>query len=96
MRRLIAEIRATFPFDQPQTQVCAGPCRSCSWKLLAFLEDECDAWEQRLNDDEDPGFAGLSRLLRSARKIARVLHRDGLMTRHPEAGLVDSGHPIGT
>lgn len=94
MRRLIVEIRANFPFDLPQTSVCTGPCRSCAWKLLAFLEDECDSWEQRLDDNQDPGLAGISRLLRSARKIARVLYRDGVMADLPEERKADRVHPL--
>ncbi|MCB1786767.1 MAG: hypothetical protein KDJ33_10985 [Gammaproteobacteria bacterium] len=85
MQQLIAQIRATFPFDRPQAQVCAGPCQGCSLKLLEFLATEIDAWEQRITAGERPGLAELSQLLRTSRKIARVLEKADLM-RAPEPG----------
>ncbi len=79
MRQLIDEIRRRFPFDRPEAQVCAGPCQGCSLKLLGFLETELDDWEYRLAGGERPGLAELSKLIRTSRKIARVLHQAGLM-----------------
>jgi hypothetical protein len=79
MQQLIDEARTTFPFDLPRAQVCADDCRGCSVKLLMFLETELDEWEQRLNDGERPGLAELSRLVRTTRKVGRVLQRAGLV-----------------
>ena len=80
MQQLISQIRTTFPFGRPESQLCAGPCQGCSLKLLGFLESELDSWEGRLADGERPGLAELSQLLRTSRKIARVLEKAGLMT----------------
>ena len=79
MRQLIGQIRTPFPFDRPEAQLCAGPCQGCSLKLLGFLESELDSWENRLAAGERPGLAELSQLLRTSRKIARVLEKAGLM-----------------
>jgi hypothetical protein len=79
MRALIAEARRVFPFGRDQATLCSGSCRGCALKLLDYLENELDAWEARLADGERPGFAELSHLLRTSRKIARSLQRSGLM-----------------
>lgn len=79
MAHLISQIRSTFPFGQSSTQIRAGPCQGCSMKLLGYLEMELDAWDARLDAGERPSLAELSRLSRTARKIARVLEKSGLM-----------------
>ncbi|HHI77473.1 MAG TPA: hypothetical protein ENJ94_09885 [Gammaproteobacteria bacterium] len=78
MRRLIAQIRATLPFDAPESWICRGPCQGCSLKLLTYLEDELCAWEARLDAGERPGLAELSQLMATARRVHRVLERNGL------------------
>lgn len=84
MLQLIAQIRSAFPFDRAEAQICAGPCRGCSLKLLGFLESELEGWEARIEAGEHPGLAELSQLIRTSRKIARVLEKAGLM-QMPEA-----------
>ena len=79
MLQLIARLRTTFPFDQAEAQICAGPCQGCSLKLLGFLESELDGWEARIDAGERPGLAELSQLIRTSRKVARALARSGLM-----------------
>lgn len=79
MLRLIAQIRETFPFSQPEAQTCAGPCQGCSLKLLVFLESELDGWEHRIASGERPDLAELSQLIRTSRKIGRVLGKAGLI-----------------
>lgn len=78
MQDLITEIRRTLPFDAAEAQVCQGPCDGCSLKLLNFLDSELDGWQQRLNDGEKPGFKELSGLLKTARKVRKVIERNGL------------------
>lgn len=89
MRQLITRIREGFPFDVPAAQICDGECRGCSIKLLDYLAGELDDCEQRIAAGERFGLAELSRLLRSARKIANALRRSGLpvaMETAPETG----------
>lgn len=79
MYQLIDDVRMHFPFDLPRAQVCGDDCRGCSIKLLAFLETELDGWESRLAAGERPGLADLSKLIRTTRKVGRVLENAGLM-----------------
>lgn len=83
MLQLIDEVRMVFPFDLPRAQVCGDECRGCSVKLLVFLESELDSWESRLAAGEDPGLAELSQLIRTTRKVGRVLENSGLMRMPP-------------
>jgi len=80
MRDLIAQVREALPFDLPEAQACSGPCDGCSMKLLAYLEAELEAWEQRLDNGERPNFGDLSRLARTGRKVHAVLSRNGLIS----------------
>jgi len=86
MRDLIGEIRRAMPFDLPGARVCSGPCEGCSMKLLGFLESELEQWEQRLDQGEIPGLAGLSRLAKTARKVYRVLAKNGVPLNRPIQG----------
>lgn len=79
MQRLIAEIRRAIPTDIPLERLCAGPCTGCPKKLLEYLDAELCDWEIRLNRDEQPRLGDLSRLAKSARKIHRVLQRNGVL-----------------
>lgn len=89
MRALIVRIRAELPFDSPRAQVCTGQCEGCSQKLLEYLGAELDAWERRLADGGRPGLDDLSRLIRTSRRIHRVLERNGLVTASRQGGGVD-------
>jgi hypothetical protein len=78
MRGLIQRIRAELPFDLPEAQICNGPCQGCSLKLLGFLESELDDWQERLAQGGKPGLAELSQLMRTSRKVGRVLEKAGV------------------
>lgn len=78
MRHLIQQIRSELPFDLPQSRICNGPCQGCSVKLLDYMENELLNWEMRLAGGEQPGFAELSGLAKSARRIKKALERNGL------------------
>jgi len=84
MQQFIDQARQAFPFGRAEAEVCAGPCDGCSLKLLAFLETELDDWEARIASGDRPGLAELSKLMRTSRKIARVLHKGGLMDAVPD------------
>ena len=85
MQQLIGHIRTSFPFDRDEAGICAGPCQGCALKLLGFLESELDGWEGRIAAGERPGLAELSQLIRTSRKVGRVLEKSGLM-QLPQAG----------
>ena len=48
-------------------------------KLLEYMESELALWEQRLDGGEKPGFAELSRLQRTGRKIYAQMVKNGFM-----------------
>lgn len=79
MRSLIDEVRQALPFESAEAQRCSGDCNGCSKKLLDYLETELDDWEHRLASGEKPGLDDLSRLVRTSRKVHRVLVRNGLI-----------------
>ncbi len=79
MRQLIEQIRTSLPFDRPESQLCIGPCEGCSMKLLNYLDTELLDWEARLGDGEIPTLGDVSRLAKSAKKIYRVLEKNGLL-----------------
>ena len=86
MAELISQIRGTIPLDLPEAQVCSDSCNACSLKLLEYLSSELDDWEARLAAGETPGLAELSQLARSARKIHRVLQKNGLIEEGEHTG----------
>ncbi|WP_200331108.1 hypothetical protein [Thiocystis violacea] len=79
MRELIAQVRAAIPFESAEAQLCSGVCNGCSRKLLEYLDTELEDWERRLAQGEKPGLDDFSRLIRTSRKIHRVLERNGLV-----------------
>jgi len=79
MRDLISQIKATTPFDLPESQICSGVCLGCSKKLLDFLMLEVDDWTCRLDQGERPNFEDLHKLARNTKKIHRILKKNGLM-----------------
>ncbi|WP_296805183.1 hypothetical protein [Thiocapsa sp.] len=84
LRQLIEQVRAAIPFEAAQARACSGDCSGCSQKLLDYLEGELAAWEQRLAEGERPSLADLSRLAKTARKIHRVLVRNGNLSEDAE------------
>ena len=78
MRILIGQIRGGLPFDVPENRICQGPCQGCSLKLLDYMETELLDWERRLEDGDKPNLADLSSLAKSAKKVKRVLDKNGM------------------
>lgn len=79
MADLIVEIREALPFNASESQICSGVCKGCSLKLLDYLDIELVDWEYRLENGETPNFGDLKRISTTARKIYKVLDRNGLI-----------------
>jgi uncharacterized metal-binding protein YceD (DUF177 family) len=79
MRQLIQRIRNEIPFGLPEEALCGDACQGCSSKLLIYLETELDEWESKLAAGTLPNFADLNRLADKGRKVAQVLHQNGLL-----------------
>jgi hypothetical protein len=83
MRQLIDRVRNELPFGLPEEALCGDACQGCSSKLLIYLETELDEWETKLSDGAIPSFGDLSRLAEKSKKIAQVLHQNGLIETPP-------------
>jgi len=78
-QNLINSIRALFPFDMPEAQLCAGTCIGCPKKLLAFMDSELDDLQNRINQNDKINFGNLKTLERQANKIKKVLQKNQLI-----------------
>lgn len=85
MLQLIDQVRDAIPFEAAQARACSGDCSGCSQKLLVYLQGELAAWEQRLAEGDRPSLADLSSLAKNARKIHRVLVRNGILSEEAES-----------
>lgn len=81
MAALIAQIRATLPFDIPAAELCRGPCVGCPKKLLEFMELALADWQAELDAGDVPSLGELQRRGRQAKKVARALAANGLALR---------------
>lgn len=79
MQQLIDQVREALPFDTPAGYVCADECRGCSLKLLAFLDTELMAQEDRLLQGETPTLADIHRLAKLSRRVYAVLKENGVL-----------------
>lgn len=79
MQGLIDKIRAAIPFDTPEASLCVGPCQGCSKKLIEFLDSELKQWQLKLSQGESPTLGELEKLGRCAKKIHKVLIKNGII-----------------
>jgi hypothetical protein len=79
MRQLITQVRTAMPFDLPEANLCSGKCNGCSQKLLDYLDSELEDWEYRLKDGETPDFGEIQRIVKTSKKIYKILDRNGLV-----------------
>lgn len=79
MQQLIMQIRQAIPFDLPESQICSGICIGCAKKLLEFLISELDGWEFRLNQGATPTLGDIEKLVKTSKKIYRVLELNKLV-----------------
>ncbi|GAA5523676.1 hypothetical protein Maes01_00225 [Microbulbifer aestuariivivens] len=79
IRQIIAQARETLPFSMPAAELCAGPCGSCSKKLLEYLDGEIVEWEQRLDNGEVPTLGEVNKFGRLCQKIHRAIAANGLI-----------------
>ncbi len=86
MDLLIRRIRQALPFEDRAARLCSDDCRICSLKLLDYLEQELEGWEQRLARGERPDFGDLNRLADSGRKVRRALQAGGLLPSTTDTG----------
>lgn len=83
MTLLIAEIRATIPFDIPLERLCNGPCVGCAKKLLEYLDMEIDGYERALEKKDTPKLGDIDKLAKTATTIYRTLEKNKIVTFNP-------------
>jgi len=79
MSCLISQIRAEIPFELPEATLCRGPCSGCSKKLMEFLDQELVSQQRDLEMGEVPTLGQIHKLARLAKKVHKVLVRNGLV-----------------
>jgi hypothetical protein len=79
MTILLKQITETFPFDNPEAEICAGKCIGCPKKVLEYLSSEVDYYQAQLDDNQTPLLGDISRLALIAKKSYRSLARNKLI-----------------
>jgi hypothetical protein len=80
MSALLADIRNHIPFDElNDARVCSGQCIGCPKKLLEYLEQEVEHWEDMLVNHAPPKLGDIHKLARSSTKIFNVLQKNEIL-----------------
>lgn len=80
MQSVIKEVRAHVPFDEMnEARLCGGLCVGCPKKLLEYLEQEVEWWEQSIIAGEVPTLGDVEKLARSSKKIYKVLQKNQVL-----------------
>ena len=80
MQNIITLVRADFPFDAPDAQICGDTCVGCPKKLLELVEIEIMHWESEIENGESPTFDDISGFAKLCKNIRRGLVRNGVMS----------------
>ncbi|MGB5444893.1 MAG: hypothetical protein WBM99_05225 [Psychromonas sp.] len=80
MLNIILLVRADFPFDNPNIQICGDTCVGCPKKLLEIVEIEIMHWESVLKRGETPNLGDISRFAKLCKNVRRGLLRNGLVS----------------
>lgn len=80
MQLLIEEVRLCFPFDKPETEICAGTCIGCPKKLLELVDSDLSYWQSQLAQGNVPTLGEISRFAKMCRNIHRALKRNQLVS----------------
>lgn len=80
MQNIITLVRADFPFDAPDAQICAETCVGCPKKLLELTEIEIIHWESEMANGESPTFDEIYHFAKLCKNIRRGLVRSGIIT----------------
>lgn len=78
MKNMIREIQRIFPFGASDAYICRDNCIGCSKKLLVFLEEEINFWQNQLEKGITPSLGDLCQLSRTTHKIGLALERNAI------------------
>ena len=80
MTDIIQQIKAAFPFDMSEEEMCAVTCsHGCPRNLLEYIHAEITEWEQRLENGETPNFRDIQKLAKTSKKIYKILEKNDLI-----------------
>jgi hypothetical protein len=80
MSNIIRQVRAAFPFEMTEQELCAETCSyGCPKKLLEYIDMELTDWEQRLVKGEIPSFGDIQKLTKTSKNIYRVLKKNNIV-----------------
>ncbi len=79
MKNLIEQVRESIPFGLSEAEICIGTCRGCPKKLMEYLDQELESWNDRLNAGEIPTLGDVSILAKTSGKIHRALSKNHLV-----------------
>ena len=86
MSNIIHQVRATFPFEMTEQELCVDACSyGCPKKLLEYIDMEMTDWERRLENGETPNFGDIQKLSKTSEKIYRVLKKNNIVNTDEQA-----------
>lgn len=80
MHNIITAVRADFPFDAPEAQICGDTCVGCPRKLIELVESDVLYWEAQLQRNELPNMTEIRQFGKLCKNVRRSLVRNGLIT----------------
>ena len=83
---IIQQIRANFPFEINEEELCAETCSyGCPKKLLEYMDMEITEWEKRLEKGEIPNLNDIKNLSKTSQKIYTILEKNNLVNGYEKA-----------
>ncbi|MDD9174764.1 MULTISPECIES: hypothetical protein [Aliivibrio] len=79
MRNIIELVKADFPFDAPEAQICGDTCVGCPRKLIELVESELLYWESYIERGETPNFSEIDKFAKLCKNVRRGLVRNGIL-----------------
>lgn len=79
MLNIMTLVKADFPFDDPNINICGDTCVGCPKKLIELVETEMMHWESALEQGEIPTFREISGFAKLCKNVRRGLVRNGLL-----------------
>lgn len=79
MLNIIELVKADFPFDAAEAQICGDTCVGCPRKLIELVEGELLYWESYVERGEIPNFSEIASFAKLCKNVRRGLVRNGIL-----------------
>lgn len=83
MLNIIELVKADFPFDAPEAQICGDTCVGCPRKLIELVEGELLYWESYVERGGIPNFSEIASFAKLCKNVRRGLVRNGILESLP-------------